>query len=385
MGEEEEGSDNGQNVTGEEAEAWPDNRRHSGSGWSGWSQTSWRAGSGWPSDERYSAWRSQDFEPTWDVSQEIFISEFLAGFLLLHRASLDAQERANVLAAIRGQFSTETVGRALREQWSDDDLVRRDRTKMGAAYVLQELDDPEDEAMAAGEEFDNVNDLDDETKEAFWSEQDIIDEAMAAIKVQKATLREARWKQKQMKLGRSFYPPREMPRPSSSSMGKGGIKCFHCGGPHKVADCPKKGKAQSAQAADEAAEVAFLTEEALHASVLEKSDTCLVSASSVKGSIVEQCYGIIDSGATASLGSVEAMEAVMEKNIKELGNSKVDIDLGKKPTFKFGNGHRTTCLSTAKLGMMVGSKPGQMEIHVHNSPGQAILECPSFLRRGHRL
>ena len=57
----------------------------------------------------------------------------------------------------------------------------------------------------------------------YWSEQDKIEEAMAAIKVQKATLREARWKQKQMKLGRSFYPLREMPRPSSAGVSKGGI------------------------------------------------------------------------------------------------------------------------------------------------------------------
>ena len=58
--------------------------------------------------------------------------------------------------------------------------------------------------MAAGEEVEDIEGLDDEVREAYWSEQDKIEEAMAAIKVQKATLREARWKQKQMKLGRSF-------------------------------------------------------------------------------------------------------------------------------------------------------------------------------------
>ena len=34
-----------------------------------------------------------------------------AGFLLLHRAGLDTQEKANILAAIRGEFSTLSVGR----------------------------------------------------------------------------------------------------------------------------------------------------------------------------------------------------------------------------------------------------------------------------------
>ena len=134
--EEENESDPEAGMSGEQAETWPDPAwagSYGGSGWGGWSWGSW---SGWPTEGRYSAWRSQDFEPTWDVSQEIFIPEFLAGFLLLHRASLDAAERANVLAAIRGQFSTETVARALREQWSDDDLARRDRLKMNAANIF---------------------------------------------------------------------------------------------------------------------------------------------------------------------------------------------------------------------------------------------------------
>ena len=149
-----------------------------------------------------------------------------------------------------------------------------------------------------------------------------------------------------------------------------------------MAECPNKEKSQSAHAADEAAEVAFVTveDEAHHACVQEPPGTCFLGADSIKGSLVDQCYGIIDSGATASLGSVEALEAVMERNIAELGTSKVEVDLEKKPTFKFGNGQRKTCLSTARLGMMAGKRPGLMEIHVHNSPGQPILVSRKALR-----
>ena len=68
----------------------------------------------------------------------------------------------------------------------------------------------------------------------------------------------------------------------------------------------------------------------------------------------------------------------MERNIAELGTSKVEVDLEKKPTFKFGQ--RKTCLSTARLGMMAGKRPGLMEIHVHNSPGQPILVSRKALR-----
>lgn len=78
--------------------------------WHAWEEWS---GDGWSQH----SWRTPEYDPPedWDRSNDIFIPEFLAGFLLLHRAGLDSQERGNVLAAIRGQFSTETVGRALRE------------------------------------------------------------------------------------------------------------------------------------------------------------------------------------------------------------------------------------------------------------------------------
>ena len=81
---------------------------------SSWWQTAWQGDGDWTEQ----SWRSQEFAPpkSWDTSSEIFIPEFLAGFLLLHRAGLDAQERANILAAVRGEFFcgpglARTVGR----------------------------------------------------------------------------------------------------------------------------------------------------------------------------------------------------------------------------------------------------------------------------------
>ena len=38
-----------------------------------------------------------------------FLPDFLTGFLLLNRSGLDAHERANILAAIRGEFWVKTV------------------------------------------------------------------------------------------------------------------------------------------------------------------------------------------------------------------------------------------------------------------------------------
>ena len=193
-----------------------------------------------------------------EVRSMLFIPEFLAGFLLLHRAGLDPQEKANILAAIRGEFSTASVGRALREQWSDEDLMRRDKSKMGAAYFANDQDD---EVLFANEDDDQVlENMDADEREAYFSEQEKVDEALVVIQAQKATLKEARWKQRQMKLGRNFFPPKAMPKGQGKGYKAGGgpIKCFNCGGPHKVAECPKrKGTSSAAQNAEEQAEIAF--------------------------------------------------------------------------------------------------------------------------------
>ena len=53
-------------------------------------------------------------QPGMSMSEEIFIAEFLAGFLLLHRSGLDPSEKSNILGSIKGQFNTNTAGKALR-------------------------------------------------------------------------------------------------------------------------------------------------------------------------------------------------------------------------------------------------------------------------------
>ena len=214
---------------------------------------------GW-SDWGYQSWHSKEYEPpeSWDTSSEVFLPEFLVGFLLLHRSGLDTHERANVLAAIRGEFSPQTVAKALREQWSDDDLNKRDRAKFGAAMTAVGGEDEELEALMVDDD-DHFQDLSHEDQQAYMLEQSRVDEALAAIQTQKTTLKEARWKQKQLKLGRGYFPPKpyQRPGPSGGSTKKPvGEGCFKCGGPHLARDCPKKME-KEARVSEEAAEIAF--------------------------------------------------------------------------------------------------------------------------------
>ena len=226
---------------------------------------SWKDwGSSWQGGWSDKTWKSKAYDPPadWDVSDEIFIPEFLAGFLLLHRSGLDVNEKGNVLAAIRGEFSTRSVGRALREQWSDYDLAKRDKLKGGTALMAEVDHDDELEALLADDLDQEFELLGHDEKEAFLVEQERIEEAYAAIQQQKATLKEARWKQRQIRLGRNFFPPKPYVKGSSSttssaSSARPPLQCFKCKGPHKLADCPLRGK--EARIAEEAAEIAFVT------------------------------------------------------------------------------------------------------------------------------
>ena len=243
------------------------------------------------------------------------------------------------------------------------------------------MDESIDEEELYSAEFskEEVAQLAEEDQEAFWSEQQRAEEAMEVIRAQKATLKEARWKQKQIKLGRNFFPP----KPYGKSRGKGSSgkedgKYFKCGGPHFQRDCPQN---QEARVADEAAEIVFtateVTSEVDHEVHSAKEEARFGSCG--KGEIPLGEYGIIDSGATASLGSVDAMEAWREANVASCGQSRMSIDPSVRPVFKFGNGQRKTW-STVQVGIGAGKKRGSFEVHVHDSPGQPVLVSRKALR-----
>ena len=215
--------------------------------WKDWGKWSWQGSDDWWSS---GSWKSAAYEPpaSWDTSEQIFIPEFLAGFLLPHRSGLGPNEKSIILGTIKGEFSTLSVGRALREQWSDTDLAKRDRQK-ASAFIAEE----EDQEAYFQEEDDEIflANASSETQAAYHAEQERVEAALEAIRVQKATLKEARWNQKQLKLNRNSFPS----KPYQKGHSKRPVKCFKCGGPHNQDHCPHKG--QSAKVAEESAGIGF--------------------------------------------------------------------------------------------------------------------------------
>ena len=399
---------------------WNDTSWNGRDWWQGWLQ-SWRGG--WQSTD----WHQSEYEPpeTWHMEEEDFLPDFLVGFLLLHRSGLDANERANILAAIRGEFSVAAVSKALREQWTDEDLQRRDRRRDHAMVAdFTEDFDEEDAAWAdGGIEAPDPQD-EPEAYAAFQDEQDTIDEALEAIKQHRKTLKDARWRQHQVRMNRKFYPMKGKSGDSgkgrgsstfSGGKGKDGYnrKCLRCGGAHSTGSCPQK--SGSAQQAEETAEIAFCAAEtvnhtapkdnleyAANNNVLEVQSAFIgdilredmdTEASFMQGQekkreednlsadsaltchqdIIAAGLGIVDCGATASLASIDALEAIMTLNRRQCGDDRVTVQPDIKPTFKFGNGERKECISSVQLQMDLDGHHGKMQLHVHDTPLQPAL------------
>ena len=334
-------------------------------GWQSWGNDDWQ-------QDRWQSWRSEEFQPpaSWETDVQDFLPDFLTGFLLLNRSGLDAHERANILAAIRGEFSVKNVEKALREQWRDDDLSKRDRIKQYANIAFDEGEEDDNEALTANMEAPDPS-HDPHGFEAFMSDQHEIDMALETIRNKKRTLKEARWRQQQVKMNRKFYPStpyRSSSRssaPPSTSYDMEGDKYLACGGRHKTSSCPVK--SQKANLVEEEAEVAFSASDFDQASPADKGRTSDLTHNIMQGK------GIIDCGATSTLGSVDAIESLMQLNRERHGRDRVTVDPRHRPTFKFGNNSTRDCISSVDLGVDLGGKVGKLKVHVYDVPNQPVL------------
>ena len=186
---------------------------HDSQNW--WTQSSWWGyRSGW---RDYDRWEDHGWWPpitkenlnhaevSVQASEEAerFLPDFVVAWMLLQRSGLDGSERATIVASLRNDFSTDRVKQALRLNWTDEDLRRRDQSR-GSALMMDE-----EEVMLHDEELVEapIWMTEEETEEYNLLSHEA-EEALAAIQGAKRTLREAREKQSMMRKSRNFYPVR---------------------------------------------------------------------------------------------------------------------------------------------------------------------------------
>lgn len=376
---------------GDEADPTTSEPEHGGSHvsdqWYGghWDWSSW---SSWGYGGRQWDWHhrsSQGDTTEWSRNQlpEI-LPPFIQQWYLFIDSGLDVMERNVLQAELRGEFNVRAVEDVLRKHWSDHDLKKRDNEK--GRFMANMLDtNEEDEDMACWGEFE-LQDLEAEgysasEVEVLAAEMERAKEAYTVITEARRTLKDARAKQHAVRVARQFYPVKPKVDFGSRST-TGTIKCFRCGGPHKLSNCPEKPRESQANSVDqqESAPFVFLAE---HESLMSmEEDTMDHSFLLNTNQVVEQGMAVVDGGATRSIGSVNALSRVCDINESKRGkHGLVGLDMQDRPSFGFGNSSRDQCSSTCSLEVPLAGGASVMKVHALDKGTSPILLSVDSLRK----
>ena len=350
----------------------------------GW-QSSYSAWDQWWGYDAWSqtAWHSDDAD--WTTEAPEILPDMIQGWYLLGDSGLDTGERNMILAAIKQDFSFDRVAQELRNQWPDDDLRRRDQNNRQSGWWMDEADSGEDDNA-----FIAMDDLNEEGQALVVAAQEEVDRALLAMQNGRRTLREAREKQHQVRMSRKYY--KTTLRSGQKGSGKwhdhkGTGTCLRCGGDHRTANCPKSTSTAATASEEHTAPFVCFAEDDLpeyaQGNLVENAFTGSVYAAAPPSTedVVSQGKAVLDGGATRTIGSVRALERLMELNYERNGsNGLKSLNLDERPTFGFGNSTRNQCVSTAAFKIEADGREGHLQIHALDSGEGPVLFSIASLR-----
>ncbi|CAE7941821.1 unnamed protein product, partial [Symbiodinium sp. KB8] len=218
----------------------------------------------------------------------------------------------------------------LRSQWDDNNIRQRD-SRHQTSYLGEAEDEIEDDDFGLQEGY-TAEHLSEEGQALVAEAEEEAQSALAALHQAKRTLREAREKQHQ---------------------------------------------AQHTDEQVESAPFICYGEMALSANSLEQNDEPMMTTQEA----MKQGWCVVDGGATRTLGSLVAVQNVLDKNVEETGHTKLlKVDTGRKPIFSFGNSSENQCMSTIELGVQAGTKEGKLTVHTLDAGSGPILLSVASLR-----
>lgn len=331
----------------------------------------WDYNSSYNGSSRRSWWDRHDDE-RWTHETPDLLPDFLQGWYLLMDANLTSAEKNLIQTAVQGNFGSEKIAHELRVQWPEEDLKAHDQAMRQTGYWQEEV-----EEETGCEEGTTLRSLEEEGMNAeglslMADMEEQVEEAMAVIEKGKRTLKEARARQHQLKLSRQYYKT-ETEKYKTKTSGAP-LKCFRCGGPHKIANCPDKSAPRGSDTKTEHAPFLCYAED--ETAMVTEAINMTTEEAITKG------YGVIDGGATKTLGSVFALEAVAAENYRKHNEDRiVEVDPRETPTFGFGNSSRNKCVSTTKVKIEAGEKEGILQVHTLEEGQGPVLLSISTLRR----
>lgn len=380
---------------------WNSNRhgewRWSGWGWQGgWSSHPWNYASSTTSSSMSGGGQAASTE---------LLPPFIQGWYLLADANLDHAERNIVLTAIAGDFSPQRVGQELRNQFPEGEIRRRDQRRFQSYIGEIQEDEEDDDAGTEGNTIPELtaNGYDDEAIALVVDAEETAREALAVMFQAKRTLKEARQKQHFVKQSRKYFQGGQGKGGSSSTKPRddSNIECLRCGKRgHRAANCSYKPLAAQAETSggdgDGAQQAPFvcygeeIKEEHINGFALDNSQEPIQEAMSVNvdgtglstSEAVLKGMCVVDGGATQTVGSVHAVEAVLDQNLRRHGATRLAaVSTKDPPVFSFGNSTENKCLSTASLKVTAGGAPGELRVHTLDQGQSPILLSIEALRR----
>ena len=317
-------------------------------------------------------------------------------------------EKSIIQGEVKGNFTLTGIENALRAHWADDAIKKRDGEGRHSSLFQGEDDDEEyemplDEADAFYEGWTE--------REKAWYQEAKEDEQHAWLQMQgaKRTMKEARARQREVKMTRKFYksyPILSGGRSTSYKNDKEKGPCFKCGerGHHKR-ECPKRESAKMAThyEEDEEAQYTYHTTEEEQvpdfpdggqeefpegnfygmdgSSGLEPMPVFQASVSTEKA-VLEKSSDRRRSDKNNGLSVRHG--AVHEGNERATRNRRRQAHRSQRrrqANFGFGNSQKAKCLSTCVLKLPHEDRPMQLKVHVLGEGKAPVLLSVDTLRK----
>ena len=385
-------------------EPWQEWRAHSGRSWSEHGDAHWTWSGRW-SDHHWQDHSWQQWEPSDDEDDEAMVDilpDIIQGWLLLEKAGLDDLEKSIIQSDIKSKFTLEGVENSLRAHWTDGQVRRRDgsdeRHQANFGGLELDLDDEEgppewDQSYFEGWDPEDIAVF----QEAYEAEQ----EAWAQIQEGRRTLRDARERQKAVRLGRKFFSPKGKGRGKfQGSKGRSGSEstnhgprgpCLRRGKGHATRECPQRpaGENKKVLQVDEQSEFICFAEHqdaSMFGDVADEQGLHQDMSKMTTYEAMTKGYGVLDPGATRTMGSMVALEHAREASMALQNRDNVsEVNLDDKPTFGFADSESAQCSSTVLLQLPVSDHNLKLRVHALDKGTVPVLLSIDTLKKLHAI